>query len=151
LFGLFELAVKRPEILQRAELVLAALNDELWLGRLERLFKRVAASRDRRRDADQDRHARIIGACLERDPRPERKPRGPERNPRIARRHEVERGPEIRLLADAVVERSGAAADAAEIESQHGAADSREALRALEHGLGVHRAALLRMRVRKHD
>ena len=97
------------------------------------------------------RHARIGGAGFERDPRAERKSCGPERRVRIARVHEVERRAEVFDFADALVERAGAQADAAEIESQHRAADARQAFRALEDGFRVHRAALLRMRVREDD
>ena len=60
-------------------------------------------------------------------------------------------GAEVVLLAAPVVERAGAAADAAEVEAQHRAADARQRLGGLIHHLGVHRAAVLRMRMREHD
>ena len=66
---------------------------------------------------------------------------------RIAGGHVVERGPEIGLLALALVERAGTATDAAEVEAQHRAADARQTLGSLVDRLGVHRPAKLRMRV----
>ena len=69
----------------------------------------------------------------------------------IARGHEVERGAEVVHLAAPVVERARARADAAEVEAQHGAADARQRLRRLVHRLRVHRAAVLRMRMREDD
>ena len=115
------------------------------------LRERVAVARDGRRDADEHRHARILGAGLEGDPRAERKPGGPERRRGIARVHVVEGRAEVGLLAVALVEHAGARADAAKVEPQHRAADAREPFRALEDGFRVHRPALLRMRVGEDD
>ena len=113
--------------------------------------KRVAVARDGRCDADEHRHARILRADLHGDPRSERKPRGPERRRGIARVHVIEGRAEIGLLAGALVEHASAGTHAAKIEAHHRAADARETLRALEHRFGVHRPALLRMRVGKDD
>ena len=79
-------------------------------------------------------------------------PAGPERAARdSARAMKSSAGAKVVHLAAAVVERPGAAADAAEVEAQHGAADARQRLRRLIHRLGVHRAAVLRVRMREHD
>ena len=49
------------------------------------------------------------------------------------------------------IERAGAAADASEVEAQRGDADARHRLRRLIQRLGVHRAAMQRVRVAKHS
>ena len=56
----------------------------------------------------------------------------------------------IRQFADAVVERALAAADAAEVEAQHGKVAMHEGVVDLVDDLMVHRAAELRMRM-QHD
>ena len=97
------------------------------------------------------RHPIVERTDFERDPGSEGEARRPQRNARIARRHVVERRREVRLLAVALIERAVAPADAAEVEAQHGAAEARQPLGALEHRLRVHRAAELRMRVGEDD
>ncbi|MGY4352320.1 hypothetical protein ACVWXM_008813 [Bradyrhizobium sp. GM7.3] len=62
----------------------------------------------------------------------------------------VERRGRVRQFAGAVVERALAAADAAEIESQHREATMRERIVALVDDLVIHRAVELRMRVQDH-
>ncbi len=96
-------------------------------------------------------HAIVDGAGLERDPRSEREPRGPQRNARIAPGQVVERGAEVRHLSLALVERAGAAADAAEVEAEHRAADPGQPLGSLVDGFRVHRSAELRVRMGEHD
>ena len=106
---------------------------------------------ERRCDADERRHARILGANRQRDPRAERHAGRPERRTRILRRHVVESGAIIVLFAGTVAERSLAGAGAAEVDAQHRAADPAQRLRRLIDDLGVHRAALRGQRVREHD
>src|SRR6185503_9139946 len=65
--------------------------------------------------------------------------------------HEIEAGAKIVRLARAIVEAAGARTDAAEIEAKHGAADAIQGLGGLIDDLGVHRAALLRVRMREDD
>src|SRR5262249_14315468 len=75
----------------------------------------------------------------------------PEADARIARPHERQAGAKIIEFAAAIVPRAFARPDAAEVESQHGAADPRECLRGLIDDLRMHRAAVLRMRMRDDD
>ena len=65
--------------------------------------------------------------------------------------HEVERRAEIVLLADAPRQTALAPADAPEVEPQHRAADASQRFRRLIHGLRVHRAAVLRVRMAEDD
>ena len=65
--------------------------------------------------------------------------------------HEIQRRAEIVELARSVVERSRARAGAAKVESQHRAADPAERLGRLIHDLRVHRAAVLRVRMREDN
>src|SRR5213078_1536993 len=62
----------------------------------------------------------------------------------------VERGSRIRQFAGAVIERALAAADAAEIETQHRKPAMRERVVALVDDLMIHRAVKLRMRMQDH-
>src|SRR4051794_5445705 len=113
LLRLGQRAVELPHVLDRADVVGLALDEELRLRAALRVREVVALARDRRRDADEHGDARIGRAGLERDPRSERKPRGPERQARILCRHVVERRREVFLLARAAGERAFAPADAA--------------------------------------
>ncbi len=105
---------------------------------------------DRRRDGEQQRHARILGAGRHGDPRSERHPGRPDREIREAIADEVDRRLEVLFLAGARIERSGAAADAPEIEAQRGDADARHRLGRLIQRLRVHGAAMQRMRMAEH-
>ena len=66
-------------------------------------------------------------------------------------RHEIQRHAKVLHLTRAFIEASGAAADAAKIESQHRAPCARQSLRALKDRFGVHRAAVRRERMGKDD
>ena len=65
--------------------------------------------------------------------------------------HEVERRLEILALPAALVERPGAPSSAAEVETEDGAANPCKRLGCLIDHLGVHRAAILRVRMGEHD
>src|SRR5204862_7996655 len=62
----------------------------------------------------------------------------------------VQRGSRIRQFAGAVIERALAAADAAEIETQHRKSAMRKRVVALVDDLVIHRAVKLRMRMQDH-
>src|SRR3990170_1986644 len=163
--GLLEPRVECPQARERADLVVLALHEEFRLPARQRPLERVLVARQRRRhrrrDADQHRHAVVVSANLERDPRAERESGGPELHPWISRRHVVERTPEIifqnrrgplhpdwrpplrrrfvagsipaAFLSVAEIECAGAPADAAEVEPQNGAPDPHQPLRSLKH------------------
>src|SRR5476649_2164298 len=141
--------IERAHVLQEAQLVELALDEEFRL-RAARDGVEVVA-RDRRRDPDERRHARILRADRHRDPRAERHPAGPQRRAGILRLHVVERRAEVVLLAGAVGECAPTGAGAAEVEAQDRAADPAERLRGLIHDLRVHRAAELRVRMGEDD
>ena len=93
----------------------------------------------------------VVGPRRHRDVRAEGETGGPELQLRILRGHEIDGGAVVVDLAAPFVPRAGAAADAAEVEAQHGAADAGQRLGRLKHDLGVHRAALRRQRMSEHD
>src|SRR5678815_14831 len=79
LLRLEQRAVELPHVLDRADVVRLALDEELRLGARLRVQEVVAHLGHRRRNADQRRDALVGGAGLERDPRAERKAGGPQR------------------------------------------------------------------------
>src|SRR5687767_4214837 len=153
--GLFEFSVKAPHAFERADLVGFTLNEELRLRARQRVGEAVVHARHRRnhrwRDADQRRNARVDGANFERDPRAEREPSGPQRNPRILRGDVIQGGAEILLLALAFSERAVALPDTSKVEPEDSAANARKSLRPLKHGLRMHRPTVLRMRMGEDD
>src|SRR3954466_744377 len=91
LFRFGQGAVELPHVLDRADVVGLALDEELRLGAALRVGEVVALARHRRRDADQ-RGDPIVGrAGLERDPRSEGKAGGPQRQARGSSPPVVER------------------------------------------------------------
>ena len=141
--------VELAHLLEREQLVALAVDEELCLRAARDRLEVVV--RQRRRDADERRHARIVGADGQRDVGAERHAAGPLLRVRIPIAHEIERGAKVVHLAKTVAEAAGAGAGAAEVEAQHRAADAAERLRGLIDDLGVHRAAVLRMRMREDD
>jgi hypothetical protein len=65
--------------------------------------------------------------------------------------HEIERRPHVVHLARSVAELPIARARSSKVEAQHRTANAAECFRRLIHDFGVHRAAVLRVRVREHD
>ncbi len=86
-----------------------------------------------------------------RDPRAERKARGPERQIGVFRIQKIESRVKVVGFAGAVVELAFTGAHAPEVESKHHASDPDKALGALEYRLRMHGPALLGMRMREHD
>jgi hypothetical protein len=64
--------------------------------------------------------------------------------------HERDGGAKVRLFARAGIKRAGTSADATKIETQRGHPDAGRRLGGLIQRLGVHRAAMQRMRVAEH-
>ena len=94
------------------------------------------------------RDARIGGADVDGDPRPERVADGPHRQARVAGRGGADGGAEVVALARPAGERALAAAGAAEREADDRAADARQALRRVIDDAIVQGAAQLGMRWR---
>src|SRR5215475_3830780 len=69
---------------------------------------------------------------------------------RISRRHEVDRSGKVLHLATARIEHAGAAADTAEVEAKHGAADSSQRFGRVEDGFRVHRSSSGRQRMSEY-
>ena len=137
--------VEGAHLSQRAQFVELALNEKLRLR--APLDRTEIVARQRRGNADERRHAWILGADRQRDPGSERHAADPEQRAGILLLHVVERGAEVVRLARAVGKRATACACAAKVDAQHGAADPAERLRGLIHDLRVHRAAVLGVRV----
>ena len=104
---------------------------------------------DRRRDADQRANPIVLRAFHQRDIRAEGKPRRPQVDARVLRRHEIDRGSKVIDFAAPFVPRARASTNAAEVEAQHRTPDSRQRLCPLKHHLCMHRPALRRQRVRE--
>src|SRR6266850_6491605 len=125
--------VELAHLVERTNFVALALDEEL---RLRAAGDRLEViPRDRQRDADERRHARIFGADPQRDERAERHAGGPELRARIPLAHEIQRRAKVVHLARSVAETARARAGAAEVEPKHGAADAAERLGRLIHDL----------------
>src|SRR5262249_18885408 len=141
--------VELLHVFQRAELVALALNEELRLVARPHVVEIEPCHR--RRNSDERRYTVVFTADRERPPGAERHAGRPQPDIRIARPHERHGGATVVELSAPFVPRALARPDSAEIESQHGAADPDERLCRLVHDLGVHRAAVLGIRMREHD
>src|SRR6266542_4218074 len=144
LFRFFEPGIERPHAFERTDFVGFPLDEELRLDACERVLEAVDLTghrrRDGRRDANERGYAIVDGADLQRDPGAKRKPGGPQFRTRVPHRHVVEDRFEVLLFAVPAVELARAAPHSAEVETQHRATNSRQALRPLIDHLRVHRS-----------
>ena len=132
----------------RAELIVAALNDQFW-------FRAIAQVRQigvvhRNSQSDQVRDALVRAARAQSHQRTEAKAREKNRPPRKFRRKIIERGTHVACFARAAIMLSFALARAAEIEAQHGNVTKMQRFGRLIHNFVVHRAAEKRMRMADH-
>src|SRR6188768_2749642 len=135
--------------LERNELVLDAMNDELGLGRSCGDGEVVLVYRWR--DADQGADSIVAGANGHRDVRAEREACRPQLEPRIPAGGEIDGGTVVILFAAAFVPGAGAAPNTTEVEAQDGAPDTGERLGTLEYDLRMHGAAFNRQRMPEDD
>ena len=147
-FGFRKRREERLDIRARAELIIAALDDEFWFRAIAQESKvRVIHGNSQ---TDQVRDALVHATHAQSHQRAKAEPREQNRPLRKFRRKIIECGAHVVLFADAAIVRSFALARAAEIETQDRDAAKMQRFCRLIDDFVVHRAAEARVRVTHH-